>query len=134
MPPLCTAEETEAQGWEGVFTLDLTPIHPSRLSQLAEGRAGLSLGAAAGQEVGGALTEALHGIRAEDLAGSLGPEVVTGNVLAVAPTEHQPVAVFFLLRFHVLVGQRPLFLQSSPLQACWGGGRPEPPGPLSGPH
>lgn len=47
--------------------------------------------------MGGALTEALHGIRAEDLAGSLGPEVVTGNVLTVAPTEHQPVAVFFLL-------------------------------------
>lgn len=61
-----------------------------------------------GDEVGLALTEALHGIRAEDLAGSLGPEVVTGNVFTVAPTEHQPVAVFFLLGVQILVGQDPL--------------------------
>ena len=60
--------------------------------------------------MGGALTEALHGIRAEDLAGALGSEVVTGNVFAVTPTEHQLVVVFFLLRFHILVGQHPLFL------------------------
>lgn len=52
-----------------------------------------SQGGARGQEVGRALTEALHGIRAEDLAGSLRPEVVTGNIFTVAPTEHQLVAV-----------------------------------------
>lgn len=64
-------------------------------------------GGVGGQEVGRALTEALHGIRAEDLAGPLRPEVVTGNIFTVAPTEHQLVAVFFLLRFQILVGQDP---------------------------
>lgn len=44
------------------------------------------------------LTQALHGVRAEDLAGPLRPEVVTGYVLTVTATEHQPVAVLFLLR------------------------------------
>jgi hypothetical protein len=47
------------------------------------------------------LTEALHGVCAEDLAGPLGPEVVTGSILTVTPTEHQLVAVFLLLRSHV---------------------------------
>lgn len=42
--------------------------------------------------------QALHGVRAEDLAGPLRPEVVTGYVLTVTATEHQPVAVLFLLR------------------------------------
>lgn len=89
-----------------------------------------SQGGARGQEIGRALTEALHGIRAEDLAGSLRPEVVTGNIFTVAPTEHQLVAVFFLLRFQILVGQDPSFRQflsgplsgaQWPLQAWWGG-------------
>lgn len=48
--------------------------------------------------MGRALTEALHEVCAEDLAGPLRPEIVTGNVFTVAPTEHQLVAVFFLLR------------------------------------
>lgn len=60
--------------------------------------------------MGRALTEALHEIRAEDLAGSLGPEVVTGDVFTVAATEHQLVAVFLLPRFQILVGQDPLFV------------------------
>lgn len=109
-PTQCTAEETEAQRWEGVFNPGLTPLHPSRDSQSAEDQEGLSRGAAGGQEVGGALTEALHEIHAEDLAGSLGPEVVTGNVFTVAATEHQLVAVFLLPRFQILVGQDPLFV------------------------
>lgn len=54
--------------------------------------------------MGRALTEALHGVCAEDLAGPLWPEVVTGNVFTVASTEHQPVAVFFLLRSQILAG------------------------------
>ena len=54
--------------------------------------------------MGRVLTEALHGIRAEDLAGPLGPEVVTGNVFTVTPAEHQPVAVLLLLRFQILTG------------------------------
>lgn len=82
------------------------------LSQLAEGWEGAG-GGAGGQDMGGELTEALHGIRAEDLAGPLGPEVVTGNIFTVTPTEHQPVAVFFLLRFQILTGQDPLFVQFS---------------------
>lgn len=74
-------------------------------------------GGVGGQEVGRALTEALHGICAEDLAGPLWPEVVTGKVFTVAPTEHQLVAVFFLLRFQILMRQDPLFMQflSGPL-------------------
>lgn len=83
--------------------------------------------------MGRALTEALHGIRAEDLAGSFGPEVVTGNVFTVAPTEHQLVAVFFLLRFRSPWVKTPR-LYKTPLQACWGGGHPEPPGPPCGPY
>lgn len=54
--------------------------------------------------MGTALTKALHGIRIEDLGGPLAPEVVTGDVFTVTPTEHQPVAVFFLLRFQILTG------------------------------
>lgn len=45
------------------------------------------------------LTEALHGVRAEDLAGPLGAEVVTSDILTVASAEHQLISVFLLLRF-----------------------------------
>lgn len=78
-------------------------------SQLAE--PGGLLGGSGGREVGRALTEALHGIRAEDLVGPLRPEVVTGDIFTVASTEHQLVAVFFLLRFQILLGEDPLFVQ-----------------------
>lgn len=80
--------------------------------------------------MGRTLTEALHGVRAEDPAHPLRPEVVAGNIFTVAPAEHQLVAVFFLLRFHILMGQGPLFghLSSRPLprarqprQTCAGG-------------
>lgn len=73
----------------------LTPSTPSCLP-IGRGPGGF--------EVGRALTEALHGIRAEDLAGPLRPEVVTGNIFTVTPTEHQLVAVFFLLRSQILMG------------------------------
>lgn len=61
--------------------------------------------------MGGALTEALHEIHAEDLAGPLGPEVIAGDVFTVTATQHQLVPVFLLLRFQILVGQDPLFVQ-----------------------
>lgn len=64
--------------------------------------------------MGRVLTEAPHGIRAEDLAGPLRPEVVTGNIFTVAPTEHQLVAVFFLLRLPILMGQDLLFVHFLP--------------------
>ena len=73
-------------------------MYPIMPSQQAAGPDG-SRGGTGGQEVGRVLTEALHGVRAEDLAGPLGPEVVTGNIFTVTPTEHHLVAVFFLLRF-----------------------------------
>lgn len=56
---------------------------------------------------GRVLTQAPHGIPAEDLAGPLGPEVVTGNIFTVALTEHQLVAVFFLLRFQISWAKTP---------------------------
>ena len=61
------------------------------------------------------LTQALHGVRAEDLAGPLGPEVVTGYVLTVTATEHQPVAVLFLPRFQVLQVRTPCLCTSCTL-------------------
>lgn len=88
---------------EGVLTqAPLTPNPPTAPSRLAK-----SLGAPGRvwrREVGRPLTEALHGIRAEDLVGPLRPEVVTGNIFTVASTEHQLVAVFFLLRSQILLG------------------------------
>lgn len=112
------AEDTEAQRGKGVFNSGLSDSKSTQPcpSQVAEGLDG-SRGGDGRQEVGRALTEALHGIRAEDLAGPLRPEVVTGNMFTVAPTEHQLVAVFFLLRFQILMGQDPLFMQflSGPL-------------------
>lgn len=53
--------------------------------------------------MGRTLTEALHGVCAEDLAGPLGPEVVASNVLTVASAKHQLIPVFLLLRFRNLV-------------------------------
>lgn len=105
---------------------------------MAEGLDGL-WGGVGGQEVGRALTEALHGIRAEDLAGPLRPEVVTGNIFTVAPTEHQLVAVFFLLRFQILVGQDPFVYAVLIWALTWGSvasanlvgwGYPQPEHPL----
>ena len=61
------------------------------------------------------LTQALHGVHAEDLAGPLGPEVVTGYVLTVTATEHQPVAVLFLPRFQVLQVRTPCLCTSCTL-------------------
>lgn len=52
---------------------------------------------------GGTLTEALHGVRAEDLAGPLGAEVVTSDILTVASAEHQLIPVFLLLGCQNLV-------------------------------
>lgn len=57
--------------------------------------------------MGRTLTEALHGVRAEDLAGSLGPEVVTSNIFTVTSAEHQLIPVFLLLRFQSLVSDSP---------------------------
>lgn len=57
--------------------------------------------------MGRTLTEALHGVRAEDLAGSLGPEVVTSNIFTVASAEHQLIPVFLLLRFQSLMSDSP---------------------------
>lgn len=45
----------------------------------------------------GGFTSVLGGVGAEDPAGSRGSEVVAGNGLAVAPVQHQLVAVFFRL-------------------------------------
>lgn len=108
--PPSIAEETEAQRGKGVFNPGLSDSKsiPACPSQLAKGLDS-SRGGAGGQEVSRTLTEALHGVRAEDPAGPLWPEVVAGNIFTVAPAEHQLVAVLFLLRFHILMGQGPLF-------------------------
>ena len=53
--------------------------------------------------VGVTLTEALHWVCGDYLAGPLGAEVVTGDVLTVASAEHQLIPVFLLLRFQNLM-------------------------------
>ena len=58
--------------------------------------------------MGRALTQTLHGVRAENLAGPLGPEVVASNIFTVASTEHQLIPVFLLLRFQNLISDSPL--------------------------
>lgn len=63
--------------------------------------------------MGRTLTEALHGIRAEDLAGPLRPEVVTRNIFTVASTKHQLIPVFLLLGFQNLMSDRPLIYAST---------------------
>lgn len=61
--------------------------------------------------MGRALTQTLHGVRAENLAGPLGPEVVASNIFTVASTEHQLIPVFLLLRFQSLLSDSPSSMQ-----------------------
>lgn len=58
--------------------------------------------------MGRALTQTLHGVHAENLAGPLGPEVVASNIFTVASTEHQLIPVFLLQRFQNLISDIPL--------------------------